>query len=676
MDLNASGTNPGTTYSITTGNPGVYHEDRVVVTTVGGVSTSQMFRVYGANFDPTSSKWFFQSSVSTAYATVQNPDGSIHYFTYSGTTGWATSAWQGSNNNTIYNVEDFGAAPGVASSAALVSLFMAMSAAPGLIGGHVRIPQYNFLVVGTSTGIAVPNQVIIQALGTGGTGLGSSNYHFTISDTVGAASVLFSATGSHSTGGTEFRNLSFKWNSPQYPGGGGAPGDTVLNLGFAGCLVYRCTFTDCPTTVNFGSFTGTPSALGSVMTQCHVEYESGPNNATCIIFSGEQCSITRSIIAQTGQGGLNPPHGPSGCTGIAIGGGIKGTEHTVFDGLHLAQWTTCIDYSDFNNVGIGSGCQYTSIVNCQMDGYGLGLSLPHAGSCINMTTATSSDQIYGQRIIGNTMSSSQNSTTANPVILIDTGALGLGGVGGAYNNVQGVDLIGNFIFGNITSDDGVHNGQAQDNAYGVQLNSGDSIRIIGGKISNFGNNKFPGTDGSANICISGGVGSVVISEVDLTPSYANGGSGSTGQGASNFALLMSGTLVGGQSLVRVLNCNMTGFAAPVSVTGTVPSGTLYINNCHGYNDVALAVFFGSASNAPTSSVSASTAGTLTGGKNYYGPSTIFFTVGSGGSVTLNINGLPQVYAANSSNVIYLATPYEPIYFTSVTNLSRFQWTGY
>jgi hypothetical protein len=82
-DLMASGTDPGTTYTISPPtDPGVYHEDRVVVTTVSGISTTQMFRVYGATLGTLG--WTYVDA-STAYATVQNPDGSIHYLTYSGT---------------------------------------------------------------------------------------------------------------------------------------------------------------------------------------------------------------------------------------------------------------------------------------------------------------------------------------------------------------------------------------------------------------------------------------------------------------------------------------------------------------------------------------------------------------------------------------------------------------
>jgi len=62
-DLMASGTNPGSTYTITPLDPGVYHEDRVVVTTVSGISTTQMFRVYGATL-VASDSWAFQSGVS------------------------------------------------------------------------------------------------------------------------------------------------------------------------------------------------------------------------------------------------------------------------------------------------------------------------------------------------------------------------------------------------------------------------------------------------------------------------------------------------------------------------------------------------------------------------------------------------------------------------------------
>ncbi|MGA7283718.1 MAG: hypothetical protein WBW87_04190 [Candidatus Cybelea sp.] len=71
-DLVASGSNPGTEYTIDVNNPGVYREDRSVTTTAMG---TQMFRVYGAQFTPSTSQWALQSGAPAAYATVQNSDG-------------------------------------------------------------------------------------------------------------------------------------------------------------------------------------------------------------------------------------------------------------------------------------------------------------------------------------------------------------------------------------------------------------------------------------------------------------------------------------------------------------------------------------------------------------------------------------------------------------------------
>ncbi len=238
----ASGTNPGTTYTITMGDPGVYHEDRVLVTEVAlSTYVTQMFRVYGATFS--GSAWNFQSGVSAAYATVQNPDGSIHYFTYSGADGWLTSAWQGSDNNTVYNAVDFGATGGGSASdntTALSSLFAAMVAPAGLPGGTAWIPQYNYPVNASLVGLTVPIQSIFQGLGTGGHGRAGTNVHFLINDTTSAGTFL-SCSGVHTSGGTFFKNLAFQWSDPEFAG------DTVLFLQYQGNAVEDCTFLDCPT---------------------------------------------------------------------------------------------------------------------------------------------------------------------------------------------------------------------------------------------------------------------------------------------------------------------------------------------------------------------------------------------------------------------------------------------
>ncbi len=87
-DLIASATDPGTHYEALEAN-GVYHEDREV--TVPGGPGSQMWRVYNAEFFSSSGLWEIQNSSLPAYATVQNPDGSIHYYTSPpGLTQWST----------------------------------------------------------------------------------------------------------------------------------------------------------------------------------------------------------------------------------------------------------------------------------------------------------------------------------------------------------------------------------------------------------------------------------------------------------------------------------------------------------------------------------------------------------------------------------------------------------
>jgi hypothetical protein len=59
---------------------GVYHEDREVNLS-GAVGASQMYRTYNAQLNPAGGNWIIQTAGLPAYATVQNPDGSIHYYT-------------------------------------------------------------------------------------------------------------------------------------------------------------------------------------------------------------------------------------------------------------------------------------------------------------------------------------------------------------------------------------------------------------------------------------------------------------------------------------------------------------------------------------------------------------------------------------------------------------------
>jgi len=74
------------------------------VNLTGAVGASQLYRTYNAKFSTSLNTWSIQTSGLPAYATVQNPDGSIHYYTLNAATG----LWEGSDNNTVINAVDFG----------------------------------------------------------------------------------------------------------------------------------------------------------------------------------------------------------------------------------------------------------------------------------------------------------------------------------------------------------------------------------------------------------------------------------------------------------------------------------------------------------------------------------------------------------------------------------------
>ena len=145
-NLTASGGYPFVQWQPSEGNK-VWHTDQEFADSSGN---SYMFRIYNAEYDTNSGTWHtLTTGVSNAYATVQNPDGSIHYYWNNGVT--TNFSWVGSGNNTIYNAVDFGTTAGGSASAnttALASLFTAMATAtaPALVGGSAFIPQYNFPV--------------------------------------------------------------------------------------------------------------------------------------------------------------------------------------------------------------------------------------------------------------------------------------------------------------------------------------------------------------------------------------------------------------------------------------------------------------------------------------------------------------------------------------------------
>jgi hypothetical protein len=111
-DLRAYGLNPGTEYAPTNAFPpppgSIYTEDRQV-TLPSGPGT-QVYRTLNAYFQQSPKTWTRVDNSVPAYSNVQNPDGSIHFYTLNTTTG----QWEGSGNNAVFNAVDYGmsTAPG------------------------------------------------------------------------------------------------------------------------------------------------------------------------------------------------------------------------------------------------------------------------------------------------------------------------------------------------------------------------------------------------------------------------------------------------------------------------------------------------------------------------------------------------------------------------------------
>jgi hypothetical protein len=620
---------------------GVQHTDQEFTDSNGN---SYLFRMYNAEFDPNGPNWkTLTAGDSNAYATVQNPDGSIHYYTNPpGETTWST--WVGSDNNTIYNAVDFGVAGSgspTSNSAALTSLFTAMVTAAGLGGGMARIPQFNFPVLASTGGIIVPSEdgiggYIIQGLGTGGNG-NPGAFHFSITDPVTTGpSIFLNSTGNHTSGGTFFKNLAFRWITPEYPA------DTCLNLDVWNNGVDSCTFTDCPTAMNFQGLAGSARRC-----TIHYTYSTQPN-VTAIIVQGEQTEISGPSEMDGHSVG-----GTSTC--ILIGGGPTNCEHITIRGLHIYGWSYGIDYSDINHTGTGSGTQDNVIDGNKID---------CLVTCINLVPQ-GGKQIFNQIFSNNEITKNHDSTGADPIVYIDCNTAG----GGSAANIGPILLINNVIYSDVTA----AKGTAMPNQYGVQIGTCEAVSIIGGQISNVGTKTSAGSDGTANICISGSPVSVIISDVNLAASYAGANSGQdtgdSGSAASEFALLITGD----PSYVQVDNCYMGGpwAGSPVSVTGT--PGRLIITNCAGYNDQNTPI-----NTLPNISIGTAYSAAAAGahaGTSYYGPSFVIFKAANASNGTFQYNGgAQQTLLANQVVCLTLASPYDTIQFNAHAP-AAFTWIG-
>ncbi len=531
---------------------------------------------------------------------------------------------------------------------ALDDMFQAMTAAYsyyGKIGGLAYIPQLRGSVKAPDPSTSVYHQVTDQCnmvgSGTGGynAASGTTNfYHFEITPlaALGNVSQFLTCSGSHTSGGTFFRGLSFRWLQT-----GAQSNDICIYAGTWNVRALDCNFTDCPTAIQ-----GIGESCG--LERCTIQYTTGaPNNAVAVYLFGPECFAVgpgeyRQDSVASG--------GPTGCTAIALGGGDpKGsTEHAIVASLHLSDWSYAISYH-FNH-----GVNGSHVTNVEAES---------SITCVLMqpTSTGSNNQINGEKYTSCTFEKSGDSTSSSPIVFIDTN-------GQSSNNaINDIEFLNCSVYSTAT-------GLPLNSLYCYQITSGSNIRIIGGTASNAG----PGVN-SAGIAITptavsggpAGPGGITILGVNLNASYPQAGGG----GAQSYALLVSANL---QDLVTLDDCRMNGYgsAGPVLITATANvHNYLFIRNCQGYNDQNTTILSGVTHLPTVSPVSAATASSLTGGTNYYGPSLVVFTNSSSlTGLTFTINSsISQTVPPNAFVSVYLASPYDTIQFSHT--LAAFAWIG-
>ena len=122
---------------------GVWHEDHEI--------DGAMYRAANATFDESHETWSLKVSSQPAYATVQDTDGSTHYYSMPKHSGsWMT--WEGSDNNAVYNAVDFGLIANDSSTSTAEANTTALNNLIGVAflagGGTIVIPRGQYYLYG------------------------------------------------------------------------------------------------------------------------------------------------------------------------------------------------------------------------------------------------------------------------------------------------------------------------------------------------------------------------------------------------------------------------------------------------------------------------------------------------------------------------------------------------
>ena len=476
-------------------------------------------------------------------------------------------------------------------------------------GGLSFIPQKSFSIPITSAApFSVPDQCVFIGSGGGGTesGGGSSFYHFVIEPSGTVASTFLSCSlGNTTTGGIYFRSLAFLWGYTEYAK------DTCIYANVWNCRAINCTFTNCPLAFN-------AQANACTLEQCTINYDVsstlGPNGATAVIFNAPECgALGPGQFTQVSQADT----GPTGCTCIAV---LGSAEHCVIADMQIYEWSTGVDFAQ------DVGAIYSQIRNCDVECWqtALNIALPaNAGGKITSSV----------KVTSCILAKAADSTDGSAIVNID--AQLTAGHGNTNGELIDITLTDCTVFNMAPTPPA---GQ-----YGLEIQGGQNIKVIGGTYSNNSRN------GGAGIAITGACGDVQIIGVNLQPNSP----GSPNLNSQQYGLLVSGNTAG---TVLVSGCDMTGYivlgSSPVYVSGT--PYRLYINDCMGYNDGSPAL-----TATPLQLTTGVYAAELA--NPYFGPSVLIYSNGST-AVTLNIFG--QAITSNFG-IIYLPNAYQSFSFSTV-----------
>jgi hypothetical protein len=565
-------TYPATQYEPTesppTGAP-VYHEDREV--TLSATTGSQMFRTYNAQFNPNTAEWGFpEGSSAPAYATVQNPDGSIHYFTNPpDVTTWTT--WAGTGNNAVYNAVDFGLVVGSGSqpqtlrAANVAALQNAIDAAITAKGGTVVIPAGTYELGGITDEFTATINIanVNGGLTIRGESAGTTLVQYGTPQTMGAnlAADIFdvSNSGNPTQFGLRFRELTLQYaNDLSLPTTGAVAINCVSDV--ADTTAEYCAFLNCPQAFAAGS-SGSAAHCGLI--GCTVSQDlNGYSSSTQVLLSGPEAFVLYSDLYQKPM----TEGGPTGNTGIAVQNSAEGCR---IYGCHISDFYT--------GISVAQGSVFTYITDCEVD----------AAAGLTIGPADNTGKIYGVFVTACKFGMIKGYTPFTP-----TSGILINDAGGQNPNIEGIFIADCLVYGFPNA--------------GLQIIAGQSITVVGGKYSSNGQAPLLPIDG-AGIAITGSPAQVRIVGADCS---------------GLFDFWIGTTQPYGVSVSLGTNLSINGCDLTNNATAAlyVPSnGTdLRVTNCLGYNDQGTIV---------TATAPANNANFNGGTLGYYGPVT-FYTIGT------------------------------------------------